>query len=517
MRSVVSAATLCVLAMAIACNTSGEARWQYQTYGAATWHAEPSGTIRISASRGTAGLFARVTVPRADHAYRVRIKGNPVDGAASLRVTTEGGAPQWMNAPIGERSILARSGNLELLFYSEAPFTYDLASISIEPHNSAWSLTEYGSVAWNVLPDDHIGLAVDAPPGGLYFAPASATAPMTRVHLQGRRLRGSPLVRVTSQGREPRWLMAPDGELSVSLPSPVEFLLYGDAPFSYEVQGLRFEACPTCLDAAAMQSMLKRDIPGLEPALATDSLRAATLLLDWAANTVDLGWRSAEQGPRLTGLPAPQVYQDYWTADAAGASCGEFATFFRDVLALFSLRSFTVAIGYPGTDLTHVTTVMVLPAGEQPRFFILDPTLNGHYRDRHGNDVDLAALLRDRRAGVSDAFVTSPIKRDVVFAADDRSGLAGALQSVGYNQAACVTRAESRSVGVCKAVPYSVRFLMTSWSHQLRQLGVRDTQDVLLHLLTNRVISIDGANAAEREAFRQLISAHGIPFGTPSS
>src|SRR5581483_4008805 len=223
-----------------------------------------------------------------------------------------------------------------------------------------------------------------------------------RLTLHGMRKNAAPALRLRFDAGAYVWRTVDrgDGDLDIVLPnaSRVEALLYSDAPFAFDVRRLSVEPCTNCMTDAQFAERVRHDA-GIRP---QDGPRIiARKLRDWVANTVVFG-----QEPRTVAIttsavmsePAWQSYVDFFVPRRGGVWCAGIARFYQQVLALFDLPAVTLDVGYDGTDLTHVTDVLVAREDGRRRFYVFDPTFAATYVDGHGADVDLLALVGGRPA-----------------------------------------------------------------------------------------------------------------------
>jgi hypothetical protein len=106
-----------------------------QAFERSPWHApevaERDGTVSIRVGSTPSGLFFRRQLDAAQR-YELTVEGS--GGPMTMRVVRDGNPPDYLAAPRGQVSItVVGTTSIELLFYADAPATYDLARLSITP------------------------------------------------------------------------------------------------------------------------------------------------------------------------------------------------------------------------------------------------------------------------------------------------------------------------------------------------------------------------------------------------
>lgn len=239
--------------------------------------------------------------------------------------------------------------------------------------------------------------------GGLYFTregldPASGQ----RLDVTGKPLANGTILRIRLDERTPEYAPAPEGEINICLEplSRFEALFYGGAPFSYRLENLSLSTDVDCEVDAAFRKRLLEEIPGLAAALESgEVVRAAHLLLDWAAPVIDWGKPSARVSQTINMGSAANIFSEVFLGDMGGTYCGGSAIFYRKLLEMFGLEAFTVDCGLElggEQKLTHKTTFLVVEKSEGYAYYLLDPTTGGTFMDRDaagGEYLDLAAVL----------------------------------------------------------------------------------------------------------------------------
>jgi hypothetical protein len=346
---------------------------------------------------------------------------------------------------------------------------------------------------------------------GFYLRTQIESGKVYRLRIEGAVRGGSPLLRTRIDDNEPNWLLAPDGHLNLTVTggTRLETLIYGRGEFSYGLKSLLLEPCDACLTDPSLQEYLLTEIPELSHLLATDQLSAASRILDWAANVVDLGGglkRFQALAGSISGLSAAQIYQDIWLPDAGGASCDGFAVFLQKVLTLFGMNAFTVDMGLAGTPLTHVTTVV---AAEDGRFYVFDPTLNGIYTGPSGAFVDLETVLLGGTP--EDTFHTRLIKRTILDVASAPDGIEAVIaKQLGVRNPDCAS-VDAEYVR-CIRVPYDVRYLRYGWADDLAKYHIAEGPNLIIALMRRAVLRVSHTAGEDvRQRFIAMLKRAGVP------
>jgi hypothetical protein len=494
-----------------------------QTAPFGSWKTLPFGQPTITSDQGigitgpatpASGLFF-TAAPDPAQRYRLVVKGALLRGAATLRLRLDDAAPVYLKAPNGEGQFsIGLAHKIEVLIYSDAAFAYHVGALDLQPCPTCKSkqeiLADAGAVAgdWAVdtfqQPDvsrsaDGLHIAASNPPAGLFFRKTLDASKIYRVTMTGARTAGAATLRVTTGGKPPAYSPAPDGSTSkvINAADSVELLIYGDAPFSYTLKALSIEECPRCPTDGQLKQIIRAKLPGIDEQAKTDTLHAAGRLLQWTASVVEVGGEIdafRETAQQLPAMTAAQIYSDVWLADAGGAACSGFAVFFEKVLALFNIPAFTINIGYDGTSLTHVTTIIP----HDGKFYVFDPTFGGAYLNEAGDYVDLPAVV----AGLPAKFKAGPISRTMLFPLKRAEAAKTMFAEFGFHP-----RCESNSSYMkCDDVPYSASVLKYEWSNDLQRERIPNNADLILALLRHKIQSVS-AIGNTREQFLSAMAA----------
>ena len=456
--------------------------WRIEAYGPVEW-TPGDNDIQLGSTGAPGGLHFRRELT-ADTRYRLTVAGTSLSGVTTVRVTADGDNPEWFPAPDGSTGILIGARRaLEVVVYSDTPYLYRLHTLQLEECADClkpaevlarafqgWQIEPYGSVEW-VPVEKAVQLASTAGPGGLAFKQTLTPTETYRVTIDGTPVSGQTTLRFTAGQAGPQWYAAPDGGRTFTVwgRDAVELVVYSDTPYAYRLQTLTVEPCATCVTDETLKNEILGAVPGLKNDLTHNRLAAAHALLNWTANAVVHGYGDVSRATThaVYEMSAAQAYQDVWARASGGTSCGGFASFFAKLLSLFEFEAFTIDMGFPGSPVTHVTTVVSLDDERGSHFYIFDPTFNGAYVDRKsGSYAFLAQVLDDATARRPRyEFRTAPIKRDLVFASGgDTSRLFPALSSVGYSPAACTRAQDDPSRKSIARVPRRPRTIVDSCS-----------------------------------------------------
>ena len=458
-----------------------------------------------------------------DASYRLTIVGQPRSGGATVRLTLGQSKPQWFPAPDGQLAVsLAAGQSVEVVVYSDAPYSYHLRNLELETCDRCalpsvfrgWQLEPYGALEWTSNLES-VSVSGQAPASGMFFRRQLDPEKAYRLQVGGHPVSGDTTLRITTSARGPIWFPAPNGvkRLTVAASHSIEALIYGDAAYSYRLDAIAIEECAACLTDRQFARKINTQVPALEGLLDRDRKTAARALLNWTANVVNFAMDGNEEATaRAHDMGPAEAYQELWSGHA-GTGCGGFADFFAKVLTLFGFEAFTVDIGYSGTLLTHVTTVVVIDR----EFYVLDPTFNGAYIDTSGDLVRLERILKKPTPGDKRyAFRTSAIARDVFFAAVDEPTANALRSTLGVDIADCAPvrdQATGSARHVCRQVPYDAPAALEPWRHRLEELHLPWDGDVIRTLIRHHVISFSASDPALRQRFLQALSSHGIRVG----
>ena len=366
-----------------------------------------------------------------------------------------------------------------------------------------WTATAFHQPRLTVLPR---GLRVEGgpEPSGILFRTTTDRNDLTRLLVRGiARSATLPGLRVRENGGPYVWqpLDERGGSLVLSRGSQVEILLYSDQPYAFELQEFRVERCPDCLTAAAFKELVAAEAH-VEP---TDrGLGLVRKLRNWTANAVVFALDQSlvdQTTIAVANEPPSQAYVEYFKSSRGGVSCGGIAVFFQKVLALFGVPSFTIGIGWNGTLLTHVTTIVVDGRGAARRYYIFDPTFAGTYV-AGGTYVDALDLLRGAQA----RFETDPMSRRVLV---PRPQIDAFLQENAEARSRAVCDKDSALPGTieCRGFVDNMAFNALAMGPLLRQRGIRSTDDFITTLMRHAVTAYGPSDIdpAAHQLFKQQV------------
>jgi hypothetical protein len=513
--------------------------WTSDYYAHGALRAASQGLV-IGASRPPGGLYFHHALDPAQR-YVLALLGNRLSGSANLRVRADSGEYTWFGVPEGEAAYLTPPGarDLEVLIYADTPFQYNLSKLvvlaaSAGQKGDAWASVappNLGSVGiQSVLPGWSAELYVNpevqksgpnlrirgrAVPAGVFFRRELSSDRPYRLALTGRAIGKDPVLRLKVDDGPYSWNAIHDGGAEVVLPrgSKVEALIYADEPFDYELHSLSVIRCETCLTDSELKALIIK-----EAHLAQDDppLVRARKLRNWVANTVVLGPEAGIMNTVTEAIVSEQpsqVYSDYFQPRRGGVSCGGMAAYLARIYQLFGMKAFWIDIGYKGTALTHVTTILSLGDREHPKFYVFDPTLSGTYT-RGGAVIDLDRAL----ASPSQArFETDEITRTVLVAKSEfRAFLHD--NATAKTGATCDRDSALPYTLECRGFHHNVAYNLLMMRRVMEQNNFPPERDFILGLLANHLISIGPGDLdhATRDAFLRLMDAHRVPHDAGS-
>src|SRR5262249_29198616 len=112
------------------------------------------GGVTIAGGRQPSGLFFRAELDPAA-VYRFVIDGAPRDGSSSIRLRFDGNRTVWRTLERGRVAlVLPQTRALEVLLYSDAPYSYDLRTAAVERCADCVSDVDVARAfpGWNVVP-----------------------------------------------------------------------------------------------------------------------------------------------------------------------------------------------------------------------------------------------------------------------------------------------------------------------------------------------------------------------------
>jgi hypothetical protein len=211
---------------------------------------------------------------------------------------------------------------------------------------------------------------------------------------------------------------------------------------------------------------------------------------DWVAATVVFGEEphNVEVTTNVVMTePAWQPYVDFFQPRRGGVWCAGIARAYQKALALFGIPSVTLDVGWEHTELTHVTTLVVVRDRGVRRYYVFDPTFDASYIAPDGSDVDITSALEGRRA----SFTMRPMTRIVLTPPSLAAHFSEPAVSAGVT-ASCVPSSTIRDVAECRVENHN-RFNMATMQRALARHGGAASGDLLLTLMRHRVIAVHGS------------------------
>ncbi|HWD59360.1 MAG TPA: hypothetical protein VG308_13820, partial [Stellaceae bacterium] len=407
--------------------TTGEVGpWKVQAFKTSRLVSKPDHAIEVSAE-SSGGIFFRQDADAAEREQLV-VSGQPLTGAASLRVTFDHKPPQYFAAPTGELTLpVVGVHTVEVLLYADSPFSYHVDNIALTPCATCISPAERVAAVNDFAPGARVApyrepsiskgqaenqtyVAIGSADGaaGVYFDYDLSPDRGYRVNISGHPAGGNTKLRLDKDQQPPEWFNPPDGDKSILVTDTTKLrvLLYADKPYEYRLIRLTVVEDPKAVSGEKLKQIILGRRPKLAAMLAQGQTPDAIKeILEWTSGIASLGYRTdivARNTAEVAEKPVEQSYQDVWKADAGGASCGAFAVFFAKVLNLFGFDAMTIDVGYPGTFITHVTTIVPLgSATNGTRLYLFDPTFTAVYEDPATNKMlDLAEVLKRDAEGL---------------------------------------------------------------------------------------------------------------------
>lgn len=370
---------------------------------------------------------------------------------------------------------------------------------TIEP---GWTVSGYGTAELRAIGDK---LRIEATEGGALFEREGLDRHRAyKLKISGSPHFSVPELRLQLDDRPIESTLSPNEDFEVTITDAERLRVMVDANeehYQYRVR-LSLRECDDCVSDADLREVIAQALPNIESELQTNRLAAVHKLLLWTARKVDLGG-DVPQFTDMTGvmklLPASQIYDEIWKPDRGGASCGAFATFFSKILALFDVQSFVIDVGYLGSYLTHVTTVVPVRNGATFKFYIFDPTFGGTYLTRDGDYADLRlALMRPQ----SVVFSARPVVRTAIVGDADWRNFYRAIHQL-RRDPSC---RHMQGFRICERLAYDRKWLVRGWAPMLRRHGIPKKADLILTLLKREVISTS-ATGDTLQAFRAVLAS----------
>jgi len=379
----------------------------------------------------------------------------------------------------------------------------------LEAQFAGWQITAFHAPRVTPLsPGFRIESSADS--SGLMFRRIVGSGQMHRVVIRGvSRSPVLPGLRVREDEGDYVWQpMDRQGvDVVLSHGTRVEVLFYSDHPYAFDLHEFRIESCPQCLTADAFKALVAGEA-GVAPG--DGGVALARKLRNWAANAVVYALDPATVDRTTYAaatLPAHQIYTDYFRPARGGVSCGGAAVFFQKVLALFGVPSFTIGIGYDGTLLTHVTTVMVDGGGSGRRFYIFDPTFAGAYV-ADGGYADAVELLRgeparfetdamSRRVLVPrpelEAFLDENERAQAHAVCDRQSVVADTVECHGFVDNLAFNALAMRPLMEARGIPAAADFILTLMRHAVISYGPSDLDAAAPGMFKEKVTALSAS------------------------
>lgn len=383
-----------------------------------------------------------------------------------------------------------------------------LTGCAQEVDDSGWTVSKLGSPAIQRQDDGSTEIVGSAGISGVYFRRTDLRQDKVyRLVISGTPHSGRTVLGIKRDDGPFAYATAPDGTLDLFVfeTTSIKVLVHGELPFSYRTK-LAISECPDCMTDARLRDIVRAAIPGIDAKLKSDPLPAIDQLLHWASSVVDLGgdipeFTNLKQAFSL--MSASQLYSEVWLPDAGGASCAGFAVFFQKLLAVFGAPAFTIDIGYAGTFLAHVTTVVPIKSASKTRFYLFDPTFGGTYRARQNGAYADVELVLD--GSVPAVFTARTIPRTVMHAANVAERAREVFAQLGVSP-----ECDTPSGGAytrCKEIPYDFRYVLIGWSEALIERSIPLDADLILTFMRKQVFSVsDTAGAGPRQEFLAMIA-----------
>jgi hypothetical protein len=505
-----------IIALAFSVLLAGGAcagQWTTSDYGQPVVRGDGASVDIVGPSSAASGVYFTQSEETGGK-YRLVVEGKLVRGAVTLRVQVDDDAPLYLVAPNGKAEYpLGPAHKVQALIYSDSAFEYRVVSIALVACPTCRSKSDVLAAAarigngWTIdtynqptveNADGTLSISAANPPAGLVFRKALNANMIYRVRVKGSQLKGRTTLRITIGKQQPSYGAAPDGDFSriVSGASAIELLLYGDAAFTYGLQEITIEECPNCFTDEKLKNIIRGALPGIDEQARSDVLEAASRLLGWVAPILDVGDRIdvfADLSRKLPIMSASEIYSDIWQPDAGGASCSGFAVFFQKVLALFDIPAFTIDVGYEGTPLTHVTTIVPF----ERKFYVFDPTFGGVYVDSNGY-VDLVSVI----AGAGAKFRAAPISRTIMFPNDEVKPYRLMFHKLRMHP----TCEREDTYTKCTSVPYSAAMVRFHWARDLKRRRIPQDADLIVALLKHKIQSVSAPDHL-RERFLAAVAS----------
>jgi hypothetical protein len=246
---------------------------------------QDAGGATIGSKGTTAGvMFRRPLDPT--RTYQLNIVGQQLASATTLRIRLGDTEPQWNVAPNGTSTfVVSRQSSVELLFYSDRTFAYQLTSLSIREcdqcqagpddaldlgnalapgwTDSDWTITPFNNPIIRHRGTD-VTISSDGKPAGIFYRRILDPQRKYRVNVLGRSISSIATLRTRTGQAEPQYNVAPDGKMEfvISGAPSLELLIYADNPFEYRVDSVSIEFCDICKSKTDRIALLAAAEPG---------------------------------------------------------------------------------------------------------------------------------------------------------------------------------------------------------------------------------------------------------------
>jgi hypothetical protein len=494
-----------------------------------------AGGVTVTGGRDPSGVFFRTTLD-AGSVYRLLVQGRARGPMPVIRLRFDGQPDSWRTLDVdGAALVLPQTSHLEALLYADGPYAYELRSLTVERCAECvtdavrvrvfpgWVVTPYVStpvpapypreqqVMWTA--GDNVELRGAGSASGALLTRRLDAAVTYRLVLHGERRNAAPALRLKLDDRPFMWHTVDrgDGDLNLVLPRAerLEALLYSDAPYTFDVHSLIVEPCRDCITDETLRRRIAAEaaVGAGDPPLVT-----ARKVRDWVEKTVVFGQDPADIAVTTNAVmtePAWQPYVDIFVPHRGGVWCGGIARYYQKILAVFELPSLTVDIGYEGTELTHVTTLVDVMDQGARRFYVLDPTFAAAYMNA-GGYVDLGDLLSGKRA----RFEMDPMSRVVLIPTADAPAFQMDVDRT-RGRATCGPSSTLPGVSECVVADHN-RYNLVTMRRAMARKGLGSNGDFIISLIRHRVIAIHGSelDPPAADELRRQLARFGVPVSS---
>ncbi|MCA9092312.1 MAG: hypothetical protein KDA68_02400 [Planctomycetaceae bacterium] len=259
----------------------------------------------------------------------------------------------------------------------------------------------------------------------------------------------------------------------------------------------------------ALRQQILFELPELTAALISgETLKAAELILKWAARTGDFALDGSTVNIAAQANSAADLFYNYFEPDVGGMSCGGYGNYFSSLLKLFEIDSLNIGFGQLPL-LTHVTVVIPIREAGTWKFYLMDPTFGTTFINPETAQLaTLFDLIDFKRAGRLDELSEQTIdlgERD--FLSPTPSSIPE-LTFQGMSSGNYVYHCENYSLGT----------YLYWWSTSLNNSGYSADQEGFVSLIENWVYNAlmygnQTTMAEARTAFINEVTNRGITFG----